>query len=536
MSQESFTSIDIEVYISGAWVSLWADVITSIPIKGSRGFKSNAINEFIADTGELDFSLDNSAQNSTAQIGRYSPAHANCLSGWTTGLPVRLTFVYDTWTVTKWSGWIKPDGITPYPGTYGPRRVDVSCYDYIGLLTNHKIELLTPQTNKTVTEALRLVLGNMPVQPNEMAVISTRTMPYIFDTGTADTTALSEFFKIASSNNVMLYIGAGSSGADSLQLDTQKTGFDRSVSGGLPLTTADSTDTMLWEDGDDALWEDGDTVLWDAQTSPSFDGSYMEEGTQISFGREFYNTITRITYPREIDAAATTILWTLENATTLAAGESATIRGQYTDPSGGGRRINGTEMVTPVSGTDFAAFANEDGTGTNYTAYMSVTATFGAAEVELTITNTHATDALWFGGGASTVQVRGKGIYLYDTTRVVGINGDSVRAYGERALTLDYKYQTDSVDLARGAVSAFTTADWLVPDYSIDAFVMTANKSRDRMSVFLFFEPRIGATITESVTALSNSYVGAAENWWMMGYEFELTAGIVKWTSIWRKD
>jgi hypothetical protein len=508
-----FSAITFEMWNGVSWVNLSADVLANPSPKGSRGIPGNGPEDRVAAPGKLTFSLNNSQTNSAGLVGYYSPGHANAAPVWRPGLIIRLSFTYEGHTRYKWRGRIDPDGIRVIPGTKGARRVDVSCSDWIEQATYHKVNLLTSQSNKTFAEAAALLFANMPEGPLVAEYNLSETMPTVFDTNGPDTTALSELQKIATAVRHWVVLKGDSTGGETFS--TVINGVPRDI----PIGT-DRASKLLMETGDRILMEDGSFLLLDEIESLAFTEADIEDA-DISYGKHIYNHITVTSYPREVDAAVS-VLWSLEDATSLAAGISVTFRCPYNDPTSG-NKVNGTDFTTPVSGTDFAAFANANGTGTNYTANMSVTATFGSAEAEVVVTNTHASATFWFGGPSITFQLRGKAVRVNDPARVLSKDATSITSYGPRPLNIDMKYADNPTGKDEISNAWLNTYDLKNPHYVVDRLTLIANKNSKNMFAFLFFEPREVAGITESMTAINDDF-------YMQGYEFEiLPGGIVKW-------
>jgi hypothetical protein len=506
----AFTSITFEVKISGAWVDISADVLAEPAPHCTRGISGNEPEDRVADPGRLTFSLNNSITNSAGLLGYYSPGHASCLSGWGPSLLVRLSFTYAGVTKVKWRGYIDRDGIKVIPGTLGPRRVDVTCTDWMGLAASHKINLLQLAANQTLTQATTTLLNNMPLRPVVVNLSDTITMPSVFDQAGSETTALGELTKFATSARTEFYLRAGAFGEELTNI------------GGSTMPDPTSTDAILLEDGTNLLLEDGTNVLMDVTTSITVADANMLEGTDISYGSKLYNYLTVITNPRHTDAAATTVLWTLEQATDIVAGDSITIRGQYNNPGVSARAVKGTEMVSPVSGTDWKANAASNGTGADKTANVTVTATFGAAEVEFIITNNDAA-TIYIGGGTAGafLQVRGKGVYFDDPVHEIFSDTTSMSVYGVRPYVIDMKYQTKSVMAGAVAGHPFAPSTWITnhknPYYIPEQIRMCANKSVNDILLFMWCEPGSVVAVTETMSALS------AASYIIQSYDFEIT-------------
>jgi hypothetical protein len=386
-------------------------------------------------------------------------------------------------------------------------------------LVQTKLNLLASQSNKTPREAVEIIFQNMPVRPlyvgNEFTSYSA-PLTTVFDTYNRDTRAISELNKIAlsaaSALNGYIYVTGDNSGGETLEVLT-------AAQSTIPKVTAEC-ENLLDEAGDAILAENGDNIVSnDLQGNITFTDYEIMEGSKFSNGTHICNRVTSVSYPRELEASATSVLWKLYEPQSLAAGESITFRGQYNGSAG--EKVNGTDFVTPVSGTDFAAFANSDGTGTNYTANMSVAAEFGSAEVEARVTNTHATDTFIFGGPSIPLQVRGRIVRTSDPVTVIEEDAASIALYGEFPLKVDLAYQ-------RAPSHGTTEGEAILTFYSdpittVDRLQLWANRDPLSMLKFLYCEPNFSCFVTESMTGLSNSLHR------LVGYEFEIQGDNVFW-------
>lgn len=205
----------LEVYINGAWVDISADVVGSI--SGNRGIMRNGPLDRTGDPGYLNFAMNNSIANSAGLVGYYSPGHANCWVGWTTGLPVRLNFSYGGYAPYKWYGRIKPNGIEITPGKYGPRDCKISCHDWMAISQAHELKGMDYATDKRVSGALPLVHANMPFSPLDTVYDNGQDVfPTVFDLAKIKTTAYNEYIKLASSEWGYIYPIGDPTGGETL--------------------------------------------------------------------------------------------------------------------------------------------------------------------------------------------------------------------------------------------------------------------------------------------------------------------------------
>jgi hypothetical protein len=106
-------------------------------------------------------------------------------------------------------------------------------------------------------------------------------------------------------------------------------------------------------------------------------------------------------------------------------------------------------MVAPVAGTDYSFRPNQDGTGANLDAQLTITPTFGGNMAALTITNNGPLDGYIPAAG---LQLRGTGLYDFEPLISDQIDQASITALGENAIAYDMPYQS-SVDNARDMAS-----------------------------------------------------------------------------------
>jgi hypothetical protein len=178
-------------------------------------------------------------------------------------------------------------------------------------------------------------------------------------------------------------------------------------------------------------------------------------------------------------------------------------------------------MAAMVSGTDYIASANEDGSGANLTANLTATPAFGTEAVIFTLT---ASATLW----VQTLQVKGKGVYTDTTIQSVIEDTVSQAIHGVIPLSLDFKYQAD----ARKAQTycAYVISTEALPKKNVDACPMWANAGISRMMGFLQLEPGMKAEFIESQTATSAEY-------FIQGYSAEICpGGYVLWNPVLKDD
>lgn len=162
---------------------------------------------------------------------------------------------------------------------------------------------------------------------------------------------------------------------------------------------------------------------------------------------DFVKNYVRVqAYPRL--ATAQTEIWRLDETPLLTPGESLTIWAEYKDSAN--RRAPATDVVTPVSGTDYTMNTAADGSGVNLTANFAVTPTLYGSIAKLVVANTGAS-----AGYITLLKLRGRPLEALNVAAYIAEDAGSQAVYGARQLTLDLPWQ-------QSALAAKDFGDWLV--------------------------------------------------------------------------
>lgn len=459
----------VEAKLNGTdWTDISADVIA--PITCTSGIFSNSPTDRVASVGRCTFQLKNSIANSAGLNGYYSPGHANCRSGFGVGLIIRVTFTYDGDTTTKWYGMIAPDGIAVEPHSKGTRRTSVTAYDWMNQAEVHTLYLPSYTTNKKINEIMALIVDNMPIAPlAESYSTGQDTFPSVFDTVRYNTTAMAEMQKLVMSELGFVYLTHNAVSDETLVSE------DRYKRNKVTTVAADADNTMV--------------------------------GLTYSYGANLYNRIEIGTTPKKVDAAATTVLWTLQKRIAISAGATITgVTGIYRDPTGGSKKVAGINMVAPVKDTDYWMDSVDGSDSKDLSTDLTVTPTYGTEGVEYELVN----------GGASTgyvyLQARGKGVYIYDVVNRIYEDSTSITKHGTHTLTLDMKYQDNPVVAdAYGSISLNNYKNPLV--CANDVTFLTSNDTLRELFIAGDCGVKIG--IKEDQTGINGNY-------FINGWEFEV--------------
>lgn len=452
-------------YQAAAWTAVTGDVLLDPVLKFRIGINGNGPADRIANVGLCSFYLNNDRTNSAGLQGYYAPNHANARAGFTFGTLTRVSFVYSGTTYRRFIG--KIEHIDPEPGQYISGRTRVQVADLMSDIIETDLRNVTLQTSTTEDSLLRTLLEALPVTAQPLGYdldTGLDTVPYAFDD-------LGQGMEAVRPASQLLISTLGFGSINSHGIWTYENRQARQTSA--------------------SSYTFDDDVLTGLVVPSSLDG--------------VYNHIRIVTHPRRIDAAATTVLYSLFtntakeadatdiSRTSIAAGATLESWGDYFNPSNIKQKIGGTAQVSPVATTDYKANSAADGTGTNKTADITVVAEFFATTVKFTITNNDA--ALVF---ITKLQCRGKGLYSEATETV---ESTSSQPYGDRPVNIDMPYQGSST-------TAKDLADYLLEQFespSNHAHSLTFDPQRSNAMMLAALSASIGdrITVTETMTGLT---------------------------------
>jgi hypothetical protein len=390
----------------------WVDVSEDVSVHGCSlryGITGNGPLDRMASSGTLTFTLRNDEGNSAGLVGYYSPQHVNCRSGFTFGIPVRVRFVLDSVSRTKFVGKIYV--IDPEPGRYRGRRVFCTAYDYMYELAEHDLRGIEPQLDQSETELFTAVIAALPatVQPTGMDFdTGLDTYPFAFDDIQGGIRAASALHKVVTSAWGRLF------------------------------TKGDGTLTYL--NRQDSITRTADTTL---------DNTMAEFAAPSSY-QNVYDLIRVTAHPKTLSDTNTEVLCAMP-ATVVPEfedGEEQTFWMEYRNPTDTNLKAGGTDFQTLTATTDYTANTLEDGSGTDVTADFTVTVTAFASTAKFVVTN-NSGDVAYL----TSLQLRGQGIY--DINPMTRESGD-----GARQLNVDLPYQNDA-NVAGGL------ADYILNEYEV---------------------------------------------------------------------
>ena len=490
---ERFTSIACEFELTtDTWTDLYQDVIGAVSVKS--GINGNGPLDRIAGTGILKLTLLNTDNE-------YMPTHDNCLEGFAKNVPVRITFTYDGETVTMFYGKVvsiiprQSGGIDYYTDVYVydymnklaihelqlPELVeDKAIEEVVALIIGNvsvkplNMELYAGQdtfdsvfdTTKAKTKAVQEIAKAVQSELGYMYIINklrgdSDYPGTIVVSGASlnDVNGKYNFYQLFNSRASYLLGYTGTRSLDSYMILWDGTAWVITDTATVTNDYYNSTDDVAtpdlcttWNVGTDGS---GDVPSVDASTKSDevlvVEGRYTRNGIASSatftdedivigdmdYGSHYYNHVKTIVYPRRIDDSAVG-LFTLNRFISIDAGDTVKVVGRYIDPDQEAQSVSGIEMVDPVATTDYLFNTAEDGSGSDITDDLDVTAVYGTNGVEYELTNNNAS-----AGYVTFLQSRGKGVYTYNPVEHSEESGLGIESYGRSTLNMSLPYHVN---------------------------------------------------------------------------------------------
>jgi hypothetical protein len=482
------------------------DIIS--PITTSQGIFGNGVTDRVAGVGSCKFTLRNDVGCSGGVVGYYTPGKVNSLLGFDVGANI-LLYLKDQYASTPWyvGFWGHITEITPGNGYL--ETVDVTVEDWMGYSSIQPITELSIGTNKRIWEVVYDICNAMTVIPTESTYfVGVDTFPTTFDSTLKSTTALSEFAKVALSELGYVYLRKMAKPWG--HTDIQDAGETVTVEGRDHRATLPAV-TQVPMVSEDAYWTTfaGNHLITKAgnnlvfKHTPLIDAEFKDTMTSlsISYGSNLINRVMLKCYPRRVDVAATTVLFSLNSPISMLSGEIKTdYQGTFRDPAGAATRITGQSMVAPVVTTDYQMWTNSDGTGVDKSADLEVIAVYNASGVTYThLHNTGASNAF-----ITKLQARGKGVYMYDPVEYMVEDTASQLEFGLIPLTIDMKYQYNPETIA-------TLANVLLEQHRrtevvLNSITFSPNVSVENMHMFLSLDIGDLIFVSDSKSGINGYY------------------------------
>src|SRR5262245_9338788 len=312
----------------GGWTTV-TDWIRSTGITWHRGLPGNGVNDCVADVGNMSFTLDNSEKNSAKTLGYYSPDNPNKRPNFGLNIGVR----YRIGGYIRFTGSL--DSIHPIPGTHGVRTVSCEAVDWMDVAQRTRINDLPVRVNKRGDEVFQTLVDSLNSVSKPLFIekdLSPDVYPYTLDRTRDEQTVLrDEFYRLAMS--------------------------------GL---------SKVWVRGDG-------TAVYEARTRRAASSApptdYFPDSHGFTAVRDRTNVVNRVqstVHPR-LPATSYVVMYTLDTPTAINPGEPVIITGPWTDPTNPDVRVGAVDLLTVTATTDYLANSAADGSGTDLTAFLTVT-------------------------------------------------------------------------------------------------------------------------------------------------------------------
>lgn len=505
----------VELELSGrknGWTDRSLDVDAKSGIDCYRGMPGGGPLDRVAEPGTANLAFTNSAANSDGLLGRFSPGHANKLPGFGVGTGLRIAIVIgDGWCTDDWSeewsefatehviwtGHIVK--IEPEPDQYAPVLSFVEAQDYMGRLLRAAIPACDIQVGVNEADAVSTIIEAMGVAPRDTEITDgPDTYEYALDQVRAEgDSPIAELQRVGQSSYSTMYVR--SSGLFKYEPRNER----RASSGTLPSVAI-------------ALDEDDLRV----GRVPDIIDNTLDRVTRVR----------GLLTPREVDGevGSEVVLFALTDPIPFPTGETV-ISFLYTDPDDRGLRAGGVQLLTPAENTDYDFNTEIDGTGTDVSGSVSVSASFCGDFVTFTIDNSAGATVYPVtpdspGPSETLLQVRGVAIIAKEEAIFEATSTPSADA-GEVTLTVNMAYLS-SVEVAQAY------ADWLRDTLADDERQVVSvplhldNADTDRAATIAALEISDRFTLAETVTGIT-----ASQSFWINGIGYEISEGAI-WPSL----
>lgn len=508
-----YDEIRCEFLLNSSWVDLDDYRLQSIPIRGSFGIQGSNPLDRVASTGTLKLTLLNTNN-------MFTPGHANCMSGFGTGMKFRLRIVYSGRMVTRFYGFVPPDGISIKPSLF-VSTTDILVVDYMEHLAAHELDLPAFAADKKIGEVVALILANMPVQPLSTSYGTGKTtFGAVFDTVQDKTRALQEIGKVTLAELGYVYIKQSSTSDEILTVEARLSRNGKALATtNVPDFSEPNVRVVDYDDVFYRLTEQNDRrILQPTLVSTDVVISDDFKGVDFQHAKNYYNRVNAKAYPRRIDTSDV-VLFTLENPLQISGNTSVELRGTYKDPDQLAVSVAAYSNVSPAATTDYVMNSAEDGTGTNMTSDLTVTATPGASGIDYVLTNTSLTT-----GYVILLQARGKGVYSYRPIERIQEDSTLVNTEGVKTLNLDMRYQDGVYEANDFAVTLLNKhkQKLTLPE----SVTINANRECTPLLACAFATLQVGDKIRLEVSS-----IGHERDAFVQGMNFEIRAGdVVEYT------
>lgn len=436
------TSRKFYVQLDAGVTDITQYVLTSPTIEMEWGFSDdNDLEDLIAETGTMRLWLNN-------QLGYFTPDGPSMLAGWRKGIRFYCELTFEGQTYRRFSGIV--GDITFNPIRFGP-RVNVIVVDWLDYAARFPLENLGILFDKYGRDVIEDLLSRIDNEPLATQLDRGRSLfPIVYSTIARQTRLYSEVSKVVDSEIGRVYLRKDTANGETLVFEqwgarsglSTLTKLPVSISEAGFLQKAGSTDYILAAGTTDKI------ILNLTKNVDSMNNTFLEGGVDIAFGDRVLNRAEVTAYPSRTDTSDV-VLFTLQQPLPISSGQVLIIRGNYSNPNGGSRvTADSSQMIAPVANTDYKAWTKKNGTGTDFTASLIVTPTYGTDSFAHIVYNGSGNN-----GYITTFKCRGRGIYFENEISTIIEDAASIVDHGEQSASLDQRYQRS---LEYGEISATT--------------------------------------------------------------------------------
>lgn len=490
-------SITIEFYNGSTWVDISSYVVSDLT--GNQGFE----NQFdrVAYLGLLELELNN-VNGLFMPMGGDSVRGLPTLTGFSKGSKIRVKATVGIYSKVIWTGRI--DSLDADDNTVGEQRVRLLAVDWFDVATRFPMKGSDILLNKNLSESMEALLARISIQPESTDIdTGTVTFPAVFEDIKEKTKAISEINKLTLSELGYTYLLMD--GTLRVEDSSQRKGT-RALDE-VPVHP-DELSNLVLTDGSDFLLVDGSTLLLDELEEAQL--SLTAEKLDIVLKDSVINRADVRAYPVRTATSLETV-FKLGSPLKIPAGQTITFTAHYVSSSG--ENIYATNQQTPVATTDYLMNTASDGSGTNQTGYLTVTAVYYGDVVEYTLTSSSGADCY-----VTFLQARGYGIYYDSPISTIYEDEDSINSYGETVSELEQKYKRNLWDALAYAKS--TVEEYKTPKLRVTSAKFNANVNGSHLMAFLYLDIGSLISIYENKSEITKHY-------YIISRSFTITRGKV---------
>jgi hypothetical protein len=421
MSPAYLDNIAIQLFTGSGWQDLSQYVIEDIDF--DWGILGNTPSDRMGYIGGMNFLLNNNS-------GLFTPG---VTAGFERGAKVRLVLTFEGIPYVRFKGKISKIGL-PYDAEE-MSVVPVSVSDWFRTATKQKVLLQGIATNVTTAEAVEILLQNLSNPPDRLEIdYGNEVLASVFTTADPKSTVYSELSKLGMSEFSYAYLRKDRVYGETLRVERRHTRVGAGVSV-FPKSRVDS-DHLGLVGGDDFALIGGAPLALHQLASMTFNAMSRAD---VEYGSNLINELTVRHNPVKVDPNVS-VLFSLDKPIYIAAGQTLLdFNVSYKDPTGGGARVNGDNMIAPVSGTDYRLYQNEDESGPYLTGNLTFTVEYGSAGATYKSMKNNSGVGAWL----TRLQARGNAVLLYNPIEKVVSDQPSIDRFELEPHSINSHYQSN---------------------------------------------------------------------------------------------